>query len=152
MPAIKGVILPDYFPQNKATMTVFGIPTPFTILQISGLEDELDTAELPDRTNGSGGRKKQVEFDITLPAHHVVEIAAMEAWYIECQDPVLPSYKKGANIVLSSQSNLRNASVGLVGVFISKRALPDFDLDNDGEMTTITYTLKADHCSPFFPQ
>ena len=46
MPAIKGVILPDYFPQNKATMTVFGIPTPFTILQISGLEDELDTAEL----------------------------------------------------------------------------------------------------------
>lgn len=149
MAGIKGVILPDYYPQNKATLTVVGIPVPLTITQISGLEDELDVAELPDRTNGSGGRKKQVEFDITIPAHHTVEVAAMEAWFKEGQDPVLPSYKKVGTLNINSQSNLRAGFISLVGMFVSKRAMPDFDMDNDGEHTGLTYTIKADLATEF---
>lgn len=149
MPSIKGVILPDYLPQNKATLIVPDLGVPITVLQISGLEDELDTAELPDRTNGSGGRKKQVEFDVTIPAHHAVEVAAMEAWFKLGQDPVQIIHKKICSIELESQSKLQRGTIALAGAFISKRALPDFDLDNDGEMTTITYTIKADHADMF---
>jgi len=36
----------------------------------------------------------------------------------------------------------------LEGLFPMKRALPEFDLDNDGEMATITYTMKADEVIP----
>ncbi len=146
---IKGTILPDYLPVNKFQLIVTGLPVPMTLMNLSGIEDELDVAELPDRTNGSGGRKKQIEFEIGIPAHHKLEIAQMEAWYVECQDPVLPTHKKVGTVVINSQSNLSVGFITLVGLFISKRAMPDLELDNDGEQTVITYTLKADLATNF---
>lgn len=146
---IKGTMLPDYLPVNKFQLIVTGLPVPFTLTNISGLEDELDVAELPDRTNGSGGRKKQIEFEIGIPAHHTLEVAQMEWWFQECQDPVLPTHKKVGTIIMQSQSNLKSGFISLVGLFPSKRAMPDLELDNDGEMAVITYTLKADLATTF---
>jgi len=147
---IKGTILPDYLPVNKFQLVVTGLPVPMTLMSLSGLEDELDVAELPDRTNGAGGRKKQAEIEVSIPAHHKLEIFQMEVWYRECQDPVSPLHKKVAQILVNSQSNLGLGFITLVGVFISKRSLPDLELDNDGEQMVVTYTLKIDHVDTFF--
>lgn len=146
---IKGTMQPDILQVHKFQLFVTGLPVPFTLTSLSGIEDELDVAELPDRTNASGGRKKQVEFEIGIPAHHTLEVAQMELWFQECQDPVLPTHKKVGTVVIFSQSNIKQGFVSLVGLFPSKRAMPDLELDNDGEMAVLTYTMKADLATTF---
>lgn len=146
---IKGTMQPDILQVHKFQLIVTGLPIPFTLTSLSGIEDELDVAELPDRTNASGGRRKQIEFEIGIPAHHALEITQMEAWFQECQDPVSPLHKKPASVIIYSQSNLKYGTIALWGLFPSKRAMPDLELDNDGEMAVITYTMKADNSSPF---
>lgn len=141
--AIKGVILPDHVQVNKYQLTVAGLP-PLLFTAVSGIEEEMDTVDLPDRTSQTGGRTKPVEFEVTQPAHHMIERLAMEAWWSECKDPVSPLHKKIGTLIAFSQSTIMQVSYMLFGVFPSKRALPDFDLDNDGDMAALVWTLKAD--------
>ena len=68
---MKGVINPDHIPVNKWQLIVVGLP-PLTITEQSGIEDELETTELPDRTIASGGNRKSAEFTIMIPTHHTV--------------------------------------------------------------------------------
>lgn len=144
---IKGVILPDHVQVNKYLLTVIGMP-PLTITAISGLEEELDVTDLPDRTKATGGRTKPVEFDITLPAHHVIEQRAMELWFAQSKDPVLPTHKRLATLTLFTQLGLPLVSFALVGTFPMKRALPDLELENDGEMAGIVWSMSADEVLP----
>ena len=145
--AIKGVILPDHAQVNKYQLTVVGLP-PLLFTAISGIEEELDSVDLPDRTAQSGGRVKSVEFELTQPMHHNVERAAMELWYTECHDPVSPTHKKTGTLSLFSQTLLNQPSWLLAGLWPFKRGLPDLDLDNEGEMATIVWTMKADELTP----
>lgn len=145
--AIKGTILPDHVQVNKFQLQVVGLP-PLTPMAISGIEEELDTVELPDRTSQTGGRSKPVEFELTIPMHHQLEQAAMESWFDECKDPVSPLHKKVATLLAFSQSNITQKSWFLSGLFPSKRALPDFELENDGEMANVVWTMKADELLP----
>lgn len=140
---MKAVLLPDHIQVNKYQLSIAGMP-PMTFTAISGIEEEMDTIELPDRTVATGGRTKPVEFDLTQPEHHPIERYAMEAWFEECKDPVLPTHKKIATLLHFSQSNLMTVGYMLIGLFPSKRALPDLDMDNEGEMGTIVWTMKAD--------
>lgn len=141
---IKSVLLPDHVQVNKYQLLVAGLP-PLLFTMVSSIEEELDTVELPDRTTASGGRSKPVEFEVTQPMHHTLERLAMEAWYTgETTDPVLPSYKKVGTLLSFSQSNLIQVSYMLIGLYPFKRTLPDFELENDGEMATIVWGMKAD--------
>lgn len=144
---MKAVIQPDHIPLNKFQLLVLGLP-PFTFTSVSGLEEELDVVDLPDRTVASGGRTGPVEIEVGLPMHHTVEQAAMEAWFQESQDPVLPTYKKPGTFIASSLSGASSKSYSFVDLFPSKRTIPDFEMDNDGELAIVMWTLRASDVLP----
>ncbi len=145
--AIKGTVDPDHIPVTKYGLAVAGGPE-LTPMSIGGLEEEMAVIELPDKTVASSGRTNPVELPVTIPSHHIVEIAFMEVWYQEGQDPVTPTYKKPATITLSSLTNNTQLGFTLPDAFVSKRVLPDRELDNDGEMSTHEYTINASQMLP----
>ena len=141
--AIKGVFLPAHGQINKFRFSVPGLPA-FTPVSITGIEKEIETTELPDKTIATGGRQLPLEFELALAAHHDLEIAAMDVWQDECEDPVDPLHKKVATLDLLGQSGRVVRSYMLPGCFPPKLALPDFELDNEGEMAQHSYTMRAD--------
>jgi len=140
---IKGVFLPDHGQLNKYRLDILGLP-PLTPISITGLERELETTELPDKTVATGGRQMPVEFEMKLPAHHDLEIAAMDSWQDECDEPVSPTHKKIATLSILAQSGRVVRSYMIEGCFPSKLGLPDLELSNEGEMAEHTYTMKGD--------
>lgn len=145
---MKGSIKPNHIPVNKFKLLMVGLPE-ITCTSFSSLEEELQTVDLPDRTRASGGNTNPSEVDIMVPLHHTVEIAAMEAWMKESQDPVTPTYKKAGALVLESVGLLGpTRTYNLVGVFPTKRALPDLEMENEGEMAQVTFTLSIDQILP----
>ncbi len=144
---MKGVLKEDRIPVNKYQIIVLGLPE-LTPTEISGIEEELITIELPDRTMGSGGDTKPTEFDMTLPTHHTVEQLAMESWFLESQDPVLPSYKKVATLIQTSISGNILSTNQLVGIFPKKRVTADLEMANEGDMATTVWTMSVDKVLP----
>jgi hypothetical protein len=139
----KFVIQPDHIPVNNYRFTVPGLP-PITAVSIGSLEKEIDCVDLPDRTQASTGRSKPGETEIAVPSHHLTEIAAMEVWVQEALDPISPTYKKTAILTQISGSRLITVPITMDGVFAYKKATPDQEMDNDGEQSNVTYTLKWD--------
>lgn len=146
MPA-KGTIRADHIPNNKFSLLVAGMP-PLTAIKVSGIEEELETVTLPDRTVASGGNTKATEATVETPAHHVVEQAAWEAWYASSQDPVLPTYKRVATLVQQSGSGAIVRAWTLTGVFPRKRGLSDQDMASEGDMAIVTWTISIDDVLP----
>jgi len=144
---MKGVIQSDHIPVNKYELRVLGMP-PLVLTEISGIEDELETADLPDRTVASGGNRKASEFTMMQPMHHTVEVAAMELWFRESQDPVSPTYKKIGTLIRTSISGGNSVSRTLVGIFPKKRTDPDMEMANEGEMAQIEWTMSLDDVEP----
>jgi len=144
---MKGAIQGDHIPLNKYQLIVLGMPE-LIFTEISGLEEELETVDLPDRTVASGGQTKTLEFTATLPAHHLIMQAAMELWFVEGRDPVASTYKKTATLILKSISGSTLRTYSLLGLFVCKRATPDLEMANEGEMATIEWTFKADQMLP----
>jgi hypothetical protein len=144
---MKGEIQPDHIPVNKFQFRVAGL---FDLAPVtcSGLEEELNVVDLPDRTRASGGQKNPTEFEIGIPMHHTVQMAALELWLKESSDPVLPTYKKPCTLVFTSISGRGGRNYTLVGVFPRKRALPDLDKANDGEMAVAMWTMSVDYIIP----
>lgn len=144
---MKGDIKPDHIPVSKYQLIVPGLPT-LTITELSGLEDEINTNEMPDRTVVSGGQHTASEFTIMIPDHHRVEQAAMEVWFAESTDPVSPSYKKVASLVATSISGGIIVTRTLIGVFPKKRKLWDGEMANEGEPAMVEWTLSVDQILP----
>lgn len=146
--AIKDVIEENHAQVNKYALSILpGVGSP-VFISISGLEEELDATEMPDRTVRSGGRKKPVEFDVVQPAHHDVEVAAMEQWYVDCQDPVQPGHLKVGMLTIFDQQGRPRRKRTLVKLWNKKRVETDLELENDGDMATITWTLQCDEILP----
>jgi hypothetical protein len=143
----KGTIKADHIPLNKFQLLVAGLP-PLAPITVSGLEEEVQRVELPDRTAASGGNSNPIEFDAEFQAHDSVEAAALELWLAEARDPVSPAYKKVGTLIMQSLSGEGFRSFTLNGLWISKRATPDLDMANEGELATITYTFSADEMFP----
>ena len=146
--AIKNVIDENRIQVNKYLLDLQPGVGSVLLTAISGLEEELDSVELPDRTTRSGGRKKPVEFEVTQPMHHDLEVAKMEAWYIQCQDPVSPLHLKVGSLIQFDQQGLPRRKFTLLNVWNRKRVHSDLELENDGDMATITWTLQADEILP----
>jgi hypothetical protein len=144
---IKGTIQPEHIAVNKYELNVIGLPklTPTTI---GAIAEELNAVTLPDRTKASGGNTNAMETTIEIPLHHKVEFAAMEKWYVDCQDPVDPKYKKPATCIIKRISQKDGVAFAWTGVFITKRELPDLSMEDEGKMAVAKYTLSIDGISP----
>lgn len=146
---MKGVIDPDHVPINRFKLLVIGTITPFfTVTSTSGIEEELEVEELPDRTVASLGRTSSMEFSITIPMHHRAEQAAMELWFIESRDPISPGYKKPAVLTHTSVSGESDFSYLFVDLFPYKRGLPALDMSASGDLAVVTWHLKASTLVP----
>ncbi len=144
---MKGEIKADHIPVNKFRFSVLGL-LELTAVEVSGIEDELETTQLPDRTVATGGNRGPVEFSIMIPMHHSLEQAGMELWFREAQDPVLPTYKKPCTLSHLSLTGTGNRNFTLVGVFPKKRTLPDLEMANEGEMANVEWLMSADDVIP----
>lgn len=144
---MKGAIQPDHIGDNKYEFQVLGL-VPITATSIGELTETLKTVTLPDMTEASGGTTEPVKFDIEVPAHHDVEIAAMELWYQSCKDPVLPTYKLPCTLVMPRISGAGGRTYTLVGTFITGRGIPAMKMDGDGTMQVIKYPMSCDNIVP----
>ena len=144
---LKGIIQPNHVPLNKFQLFVVGIPQ-IVFVQVSGIEEQLDVVDMPDRTKASGGNTKPVEFTGMTMMHHVVERVALESWFKEGQDPVTPTYKKIGTLIHKGIRDNILATFTLPGLFITGRKLPDLDLANEGEPAMIEWTFSADDILP----
>ena len=139
----KFVIEPDHIPINNYRLSVVGLP-PITYVSVGAFEKELETAELPDRTQASTGRTKPGETEVSVPMHHAIQVAAMNVWYIEGQDPISPTYKKTGTMVYYSGTLLRQMVITIIGFFVNKEGTPDVEMGDEGEMAVMKYTMKWD--------
>lgn len=146
--SLKGAILPGHIPVKKFQMIYPGMP-PLTITKLGGLEEELETSEMPDRTIQSGGQTKSTEMVIEIPMHHAIEQAAMELWFAMSKDPVLPGYKKDGTLIHLSVSAVGLPVVYMVeGVFPKMRKTPELDMSNESDAAVVEWTLSVDDVTP----
>ncbi|RLE17973.1 MAG: hypothetical protein DRJ65_22035 [Acidobacteria bacterium] len=144
---MKGAIKPDHMPVNKYDFIILGMPS-FTPITVSGIENELQTVDLPDRTKASGGNRNPSEVTVTFPMHHLAEQAALELWFAESQDPVSPTYKKVGTLIHKSNSGQTFRSYTMDGIFPSKQSLPELNMDNEGEQAVVEWTFQIDDLLP----
>lgn len=145
--SMKGTIQPDHMPLNKYQLVILpGVVLDFTT--VAGLESELDTVQLPDRTVATGGRRKTVKFTARLPAHHTVQQVFMEEWFQEATDPVAPTYKRPCTLIMQSLSGTAFRAFTMPDVFPTKRKAPDFEMMNPGDMAEIEWSFEASDMLP----
>jgi len=141
---MKGQISADHIPVSKYQLLVVGLP-PITFTEISGIEEELQTTDLPDKTTASGGETGPIDdFTAMVPVHETIQIAALESWYSLCKDPVSPAYKKEGTLILQSISGSIVRSYAIINIFPRKRVLPDLEMENEGEIALMEWTFRAD--------
>lgn len=141
---MRTVLHKDHIPINKFKLLVIGTITPtFTVTSLSGIEEELEVEEMPDRTVVSMGRTGPVDFTIAIPMHHRAEQIAMELWFTESRDPVLPSYKKPGVLTHSSISGDTDVSYMMTDLFPYKRSLPSLEMGSAGELAVVTWGMRA---------
>lgn len=140
---MRGAIQPNHIPVNRYLFQVIGLPL-LTPTEISGIELELQTVDLPDRTKASGGETNPVEFTMMIPLHHFAEVASVEQWFAQSQGMVSPTYKKIATLVMQRVGPGPSVIKQLTGVFPTKLKYPDLEMANEGEMGTLEVTLSAD--------
>lgn len=145
---LKGLIQPDHIPVNKYELIVVGIPIAIAFTTISGMEIEVPAVDLPDRTKATGGQLGTTQFTAQVPMHHTAQTAALETWFFECQDPVSPLYKKAATLTHLSGTGNISRGYSALGIWISKRKLPDLAWADDGEMAVQEYTFEVDSLLP----
>ena len=145
---MKGVLKEDHIAVNNYVLLIPPLGVTLIPTEISGLEEELEVAELPDRTKASGGNTKATEFTMKIAMHHVLEMASMEAWFAMAQDPVMPAYKYAGVLIHKSISGGITRTYELSGMFPTKRTLPDLEMANEGEMAVAEWTISVDQLTP----
>jgi len=139
----KFTLSPNPILTTNYRLQVVGLPDiPF--VTVGGVESEIPKVEIPDKTQASTGRTNPGEFEVAVPAHEFAAIAAMDLWFNEGQDPIIPSYKKTGNLTNDSGNNISVFNTTLIGVWVSKKGTPDLAMGEDGDMSVITYTLCYD--------
>ena len=144
---LQGAVLPDHAPVNNYELSIIGGPAIF-FTEVSGIEVETQSTDLPDRTKASGGNVTPQEWTAKQMLHHTVEKAYLEEWLQEGKDPVQATYKREATLIFKTISGAITATYQLKGVWIMKRALPDLAKENEGEAAQIEWTFSSDNVVP----
>jgi len=140
---MKGAVQPNHIPINNFELIVIGIP-PIFLTKISGLEEETESTDLPDRTTASGGNTKPVEFTMMSFEHHAVELAALELWRREAIGNVTSTYKKIGTLIRRSIDGNVATTRTLTGLWIKKRKDSDSDVADEGAPAMIEWTMRTD--------
>ncbi len=143
----KGAIHENHISTNKYNLVVVGLP-PLTPIKVSGLDEQLDTVDLPDGTKASGGNTKALEFSIDIPSHHILEVQSMELWYKQGQDPVQSGYKKDAVLIIKRVGIGLPRTFQLTGLFVAGRKTADLEMKGAGDMAFETWKMSADSMRP----
>jgi len=144
---MKGSIQANHVSKNNFELQIVGLP-PITFIEVGDIPEQVDKVDLPDRTRASGGTKQAGEFTAVVPSHHDVEVAAMEAWFKEAQDPVSPTYKKSGVLIKKGIDGTVVRSYSFVGLWVSERNLSSVAMENEGEMDAIEFLLNFDDIIP----
>jgi len=143
---LQGKINENHIPNNSFELVVTGLPV-LTLTKIDDIEESLEVVTMPDRTKRSGGQTTPVEFTGAVPMHHDVEVAALEAWYKSGQSPVQAGYRKAGTLVYYRNDGTARP-FSFTNLFVSGRNVAGADMENEGEMSIITYTFQADDIMP----
>lgn len=154
--SLKNTIAGSHIPDNlfKLTPVYPPFPTGLTIIKISGIKEELENSDMPDRTWATGGQTKPISFTVEVPMHHAVEQIYWEDWYQagQANQGVRDDYKRDCNLTNIPITGLTGSGFvrlwGISGVGIVSRELPDLDMNGEGKLTTIKYEMKADSIFP----
>jgi hypothetical protein len=144
--SLKGKIQDNHIPLNKFELLIAGLPQ-ITLITTDDIEEQLNVIEMPDRTRRSGGQTSSVEFTGTIPMHHDVQVAALEAWYKQGQDPVQEGYLKAGSMVFYRNDGTPRP-FELINIWVSGRTIPGGDMANDGEPAMLTFRFEADEVTP----
>ena len=147
MGAAKGTIQVNHYPNNNYQLVVPGMPS-LTILEIDGLDIETETVDMPDRTVVSGGHRKTLDFTLKVPTHHADETAAWELWHAQSTYPVVPGYKRPATLIQTSLDGTKSKSWEIVGMFPYKLGLMPMSMKDEGNLSEVTHSCKADDFLP----
>lgn len=139
---IEGVIQPNHAPVNSYELCILGLPK-IVFTKVEGLEEELETVTLPDRSEASGGNTKPVEFTAMQMIHHAVEVAAIQLWYNLGKGNVTMGYKKSGSMIYKKSDGTIAWVVPLTEIFVKKRKYPDGDMENEGDAGQMTWTFSA---------
>lgn len=145
--SLKNKLQPDHAAVNAYELLVEGLP-PITFTKVSGMEDETETTDLPDRTSASGGQSKPFDVTAEMPIHHSAEMAALENWLQEGRDPVQPTYKKTGTMVYKTISGNVAKAYTMIGMQCKKQKLPDSEMENEGEVSLCEWTFRVDEKIP----
>jgi hypothetical protein len=138
----KNIIPANRVQLNKYMLTIEPAVGQILATSIGGLEEEIDAAELPDRTKRSGGRSKSVTFDIKVPSHDLSNVA-MRVWYEQCKAALL-GYLKIGTLVIFTEFGSPGLTRTFYNMWISKCSEPDLEMENEGTMHVTTWTIEAD--------
>jgi len=133
-------------PVNKGKLFIVGLPE-ITFTTIGGFTLATTKVELPDATMVSGGKRGPFEIPVTVPTHHLVEIAAMDLW-VEQGKNAISGYKKAGSLVMTSASGEIIKTYSVLGVWPSDLTVPDQDMGNDGDMSVNAYVINGDDALP----
>jgi len=140
--SIQGIMQPDHAPINAYEFLILDLPK-IVFTKVDGAEEEVETVDLPDRSQASGGNTKPVEFTAQQALHHKVEVAALEVWYNLGRGNVAEGYKKNGSMVYKTISGAVAKVIPMTEIFIKKRKYPDVDMENAGDAGMIVWTFSA---------
>jgi len=143
---LRGTIKNNHVPLNSFELIVAGMPQ-ITVVTTDDIEQMITAVTMPDGTIRSGGKTEPVEFTISVPMHHDVEQAALEAWKKLAEGPVSSSYLKAGSLVFYKNDGTPK-SYSFTNMWLSGRTIPGADMGNEGDMAAVTFMVKADYVLP----
>lgn len=143
---LRGTIKNNHVPLNSFELIVAGMPQ-VTVVTTDDIEQMITAVTMPDGTIRSGGKTEPVEFTISVPMHHDVEQAALEAWKKLAEGPVSSSYLKAGSLVFYKNDGTPK-SYSFTNMWLSGRTIPGADMGNEGDMAAVTFMVKADYVLP----
>lgn len=147
----KGVLEQNIFTKGKQELKVLGMDKVYLITR-DAIAIEQGVIELADKTKVPGGRTNSGEFGCTFQLASDAARSWFNNWYKQCldtQNGADPNCKKNGSITYyrNFKGQLTETNIELLGLFITKLELPDFDMSGGDEGDSdahVTATLSYD--------
>jgi len=115
-----------------------------TFTSISGLEQEIDAAESPDRTAHSTGIAKNVTLTVKCASHDDASISAMYEWYDECWGNVSEGYKKTGTLAFEDNRGIARKVYYLEGAWLKKFADDEAQMEESSKIHETEFSVSVD--------